>query len=449
METEKLERLIREYDALVPPTYHANQFPRGFELRPADWALTPDVIDRKPVIATIDGEQRVIRPISELDLEFLSNHVIELAQKGMIDLQTNYQCGLNCAGCFSQEGIYSDVNNLMRWQDILDVVRDAQQIGLAGVKFLGPGELLQNPDLFDILDALEEIHMPISIFTKGVELGDDDAATMIFGNQGIRSAKDLVQRVYEYDCVRILLGFNSFDPERQDRMVGSYNATANYEVVDGVFTRRGVMHYTAKRNQALINLTRAGFNDPARGQHLSLIAAPVGLDQGAEVAAMYRWAAERNMPLVIAPTMESGPRALSLLRYNSKLDPGHELLIDLMVGVYSTAVENGILSMEQIRHEGISAYPGSSPCNQVANGLYLRLNGRIQICPGRSDEKVIFGNVHHTNIAKLWVKSANYGRGATSNNWCPAKENGMPQAIQEIVMERLEEKYGGETYSRN
>ncbi len=215
-------------------------------------------------------------------------------------------------------------------------------------------------------------------------------------------------------------------------------------MVNGTFDRKGVMNYTEKRNRALVNLVEAGFNDPKGEQKITLIAAPAGLDQIDELPSMYKWAALRNMPIVIAPTMESGFKSIGLANFNLRIDPIHLKLIDMIEAVYTTAVENGILSLEQVKREGISAYIGTKPCDQVANGLFIRLNGRVQMCPGRSDNSATYGNVHQEPLAKIWINSPNYGLGPISNNWCTAKTTGMPTIVQEEVMSRLLRKQTAE-----
>jgi MoaA/NifB/PqqE/SkfB family radical SAM enzyme len=430
-----LEDVELYYDALVPAIYSPNRLPEGFILK--HWSLDNETIQRSMINARIDGAETKIRPISTIDLEFLSNDIVRRAKRGEVDLVRNYPCGLKCPGCFSEESIYGDIKNLMPWQEVMGVVDDAEQIGLKAAKFLGPGELFQNPDLFDILDAFKQRDIVFSIFTKGAELGSDKLARQIYGESGIDSARDLVKRIAEYDNIRILLGFNSFFPERQDKIVGSLRTTADYQVVDGTFDRRGVVNYTEKRNRALVNLVDAGFNDPRGEQRVTLIAAPAGLDQIDELPSMYKWAALRNMPIIIAPTMESGPKSIGLTNFNQRIDPVHLKLIEMMEAIYTTAIENGILSLEQVKKEGVSAYIGTKPCDQVANGLFVRLNGRVQMCPGRSDSSATYGNIHQEPLAKIWVNSPNYRLGAISNNWCTAKTSGMPTVVQEEVMSRL------------
>jgi hypothetical protein len=433
----EVKALIEKYTQMIPAKYTSNEFPKEFSLKPLDWALSSKDISQESIDAVVGGAHTKIRPLLTMDVEFLSNAIVRNAKSGNVNLVTNYPCGLKCPGCFSEERIYNDLENLMTWQQVLEVLDEGKKIGLKSIKFLGPGELFQNPDLFDILDALEKRNIPISIFTKGAELGDDSLARQVFGNEGIHSAKELTNKIAQYDGVRILLGFNSFSSERQDWMVGSLKKPGDYLVIDGKFLERGVSNYTSKRDKALVNLVNAGFNEVR--QRLSLIAAPVFYHQSDEIPAMYLWAAQRNIPLVIAPTMESGPKAIGLQKANTKMDPDHEQLIDLMTSIYVVALENGIMTLDQIKKEGVSAYMGTSPCNQVANGLFMRLNGQIQMCPGRSDETAVYGNTHKRSLAEIWINSPNYAMGPLENNWCAAKTRGMPIVVQDEVMKRLEE----------
>ncbi|MAF35620.1 hypothetical protein CL622_00700 [archaeon] len=434
LDDEHVNQLIAHYDRLIEPIYEKGQFPKDFTLRPLDWSLTPDVVHR-------ESDSSGVRPLSTFDVEFLDNEIVTLAKKGVVDLAKHYPCIHKCKGCFSQEDIYGDVDNLMYWEDVMGQIDQACDIGLSSVKFLGPGELFQNRDLFDILDALSERNMPISIFTKGAEMGDDALAEYIYGDQHIHTAQDLVDRVAEYGNVRILLGFNSLDPKRQDLAIGASKENIEPRIKNGIYQRLGIFDYTNKRNQALVNLVQAGFNDPERGQRLSLIAGPIRLYQIDEIASAYLWAAQRNIPLVIAPTMESGPRAVALSKNDQREDPEHKMLVDMMVSVYSTAIDSGILTLDTITNEGISGYMGTSPCNQVANGLFMRLNGQIQMCAGKSDRDAIYGNVHNTSLVDIWKNSPNYAMGALENNWCVAKTSSMPIFIQDRILTTLTRLY--------
>jgi hypothetical protein len=448
MPKETLSERLAYYEKLIPAMY-PEKFPTNFELRPSDWSLTENTLSRPSIPITVDGEQILIRPLSTMDVEFLSNETILKVREGCIDLVKNYPCGLRCPNCFSEEEIFGDKTNLMSWQEVFSVIDVARSIGLTSIKFLGPGELFQNPDLFDILDACHERSLPISIFTKGAELGDDELAAQNFGHLGISTAQELVHRVLVYPEVRILLGFNSFFPERQNALVGSANVSAGYTMIDGIFERRGVAHYTQKRDQALKNLYYAGLSNPAKGQRLSLIMAPLQRNQNDEVAEMFLWAARRNIPLVIAPTMESGPKAQRLVKILKKGDPTNHWLFDAYLRVYRTALQHGITSLESLERKGISSYLGTEACNQVANGIMLRLNGQVKICPGSSRADHIYGNVHQEDgtldpqrIIRLWLNSYNYSLGAMQNNWCPAKQEMLPRVLAEGVLGSLRMSVG-------
>jgi len=438
-----LQARVEHYNKLIPAIF-PEDFPEGFRLTYDGFTLPEDLVSRPDI--DVDDVDEKIRPIGILDVEFLSNDLVRAAQAGRANLARDYPCGLKCPGCFSEDEVYGDTSNLMTWQEVIKVIGDARQIGLEHVKFLGPGELIQNPDLFKILDAFRELEIPLGIFTKGAELGDDELAQQIFGAQGINSARDLVQRISEYTSVSILLGFNSFFPDIQDRLVGSANKLTSYQLGSDGFSSRGVANYTKKRDKALVYLVEAGYidpliNDPTKGRRLVLVDTPAPLSRLDEALALYVWAARRSIPIVIAPTMESGPKTISLRTSNSKRDPEHEKLIDMYMAIYSAAIEEGIMTLKQIREEGVSAYMGIGPCNQVANGLFIRLNGRVQLCPGRSDTEAIYGNTHNSSIMDLWRHSPNYQMGRMNNNWCLAKKDGMPQEVQREVENRLVEKY--------
>src|SRR5258705_3851368 len=105
------------------------------------------------------------------------------------------------------------------------------------------------------------------------------------------------------------------------------------------------------------------------------------------------------------------------MRSDTKRDPRHETLKQIFIGVYTRAIDEGIMDLKSLQEEGISAYMGTAPCNQVAQGLYVRLNGQVQICPGSLDPRHVFGNVHQRSIIEIWRDSPNYALGMLENNW--------------------------------
>ena len=53
-------------------------------------------------------------------------------------------------------------------------------------------------------------------------------------------------------------------------------------------------------------LVKYGFNDPAKGKRLALVAAPVTPEVSDETVVMYEWAMHRNITVITIPTMVSG-----------------------------------------------------------------------------------------------------------------------------------------------
>lgn len=429
MKGPDLAERLRFYERLIAPLF-PSRFPAGFKLAPSDVVLAPVVTSRAPLLKLRHGRHISVRAIGTLDIELLSNALVKQAQEGVLNLQQSYPCSLKCPGCFSEDEIYADSQNLMTWQEVFEIIDVARTIGLTSIKFLGPGEIFQNPDLFDILDACRKRALPIAIFTKGAELGDDELTERYFAPAGIHTARELVKRIVAYDEVRILLGFNSFFPRRQEALVG------------------GLGGYTEKRDRALKNLTEAGLHLPERGQRLALVMAPLYSDQGDEAAEAYLWAARRNMPLIIAPTMESGPKARRLAAAHKESDLENHWIFETYLRVYRAALKAGLETIESLEEKGISPYMGIDACNQVAHGLMLRLNGQIKICPGSSRAEHIYGNVHSKSgfleperFIDLWVDSMNYRLGPLNNNWCPAKEEMLPSELQSSVLQALRKEF--------
>jgi len=172
--------------------------------------------------------------------------------------------------------------------------------------------------------------------------------------------------------------------------------------------------------------------------------APILKNQIDEVAEMYEWAARRNIPLIITPSMESGPRAKALVAGSQKIDKENSWIKDIYKVVYERSFKIGVMKPADVLKRGLSAYIGSAGCNQVANGLMVRLNGQVKICPGSSRERHIYGKIFDQNgkfsprkIIDIWRNSPNYKLGAVSNNWCPAKNTMLPYSLQDDVLEIL------------
>lgn len=313
-----------------------------------------------------------------------------------LDIDFGNYCSLNCPHCFRRNN-QVDVgdNDQLTFDDLKRIILEAKELGLKSVKFLGAGEPMQNTRFIEFLRFLKNLDVIPLIFTKGHVIGDDREVAKWNRLYGITTGEQLVAELNRVNA-SVLLGFNSFSPAVQDKMVGG---------IDG---------YTATRNRALELLEAAGFNkcNPTR---LALIGAPITKENIGNILEMYKWARVRNLHFVSCPTMVSGRS-----RDNWKVvTPPQSELVDLYTKMYKFNLKRGIHIKESLRREGISAYSGCRPCNQVACGMYITLTGKVLRCPG--DDTTIFGDVAKQSIADIWYNSENYRRRGTFNCGCPPK----------------------------
>ena len=264
-----------------------------------------------------------------------------------LDIDFGEHCTLKCPWCFRKNGIVdSSGRPTLTYIETLDVIRQAKELGLKTVKFLGAGEPFENSLFLQFLRDLRELDVHASIFTKGHVLGSNKLARQYFcKSEGIYTAEQLVLAVADIGA-SILLSFQSFDNFFQDSLVG-------------------VKGYTALRNQAIELLCYHGFNDP-NPTRLALAMVPITRQTIREAFEIYVWARERNMYPCACPSMCSG-RARDEL-YRRTIEPFDRDLVDLYAQIYEYNISKGIQTFDRICQEGVAAYAGGAPCNQIACG---------------------------------------------------------------------------------
>jgi len=334
----------------------------------------------------------------------------------MLDIDFGNLCTLNCPHCFRRNNkVDLGKTKKMDYDDITKLILNAKKLGLKTVKFLGTGEPFEDKRFLEFLRFLTKQDIYAAIFTKGHVIGDNNLVAKYNTQYGITTGKQLVAELKKLK-VSILLGFNSFDTDTQDKMVGN------------------VKGYTLKRNKALKLLVEAGFNktNPTR---LCLAINPITHKNYDSIFEMYRWARVRNLYPIICPTMISG-RCAEKYQWH-KITPSKKKLVDLYTKIYKWNIEKGIQTLEQIKKEGISPYAGVMPCNQVACGMYITLTGKVLRCPG--DDITIFGDIWKTPLEKIWKNSENYKRSGTFNCGCPPKiGKSIPTDMFKEIMKNLQ-----------
>jgi MoaA/NifB/PqqE/SkfB family radical SAM enzyme len=329
-----------------------------------------------------------------------------------LDMAGTGVCSLNCGHCFRRNKEFGKEKR-MDFDEVEKHLREAKGLGLRSVKIIGPGEPIEDPELFRLLSLFRELDIVPLLFTKGRVFGDDPACIQVHGFDG----HELLRRLYEMDT-SILMGSTSFDPETEDKTVG----------------RKG---YHEARNEALVRLNETGFMDfvPGLSTRCALIFNPLTPRNIDEAFDVYVWARERNIQPIMGPTMVAG-RALDKLK---QICPTDEELIDTFTRINIWAIEHGIYTLTELQEHGISAYAGGTHCHQVSCGLFVRGDGAVLRCPG--DDISIQGNLRERSLTEIWIGSENLRLHAGAyNNFCPPKEgksfpNGFfPEVLRRVML---------------
>lgn len=387
--------------------------------------------------------------------ELVSQHNDTTSQESIASRYRTDLCLHKCPACFNEQSmVYSkekrdltgrlvkaetgySPNRMMTLEDTLNVVDQAIEIArneghdFKSVKFLGPGELLMNPQLFKIAEEYQKRGVQLNIFTKGALLGSDELAQKYHG----MTAKQLVEKLASYSNVGLLMSFQSFNEKLQDSLVTSRDETGKVT---------GLQGYSKIREKALENLFASGFYTRGMTDRICMINAPMVPENVDESLDIYKFFVERGTPVIMTPSMLSGKGCGQYARQTQTMsaEEWHNKLVELYAKIYAYNVRKGVQTHEQIMTEGIASYAGAEPCNQAATGLYIRANGIVQMCPGRFDRETVFANVQDTPLSQIWENSPNRRRGVENpqnlvNNRCPAKDGfAFPTDFYERVMRR-------------
>ena len=330
----------------------------------------------------------------------LKNRVRNTAGKmTTIDLDFGTYCSLNCPFCFRKNNSIDKDKHKLTYEKLVDIVLQAKELGLESIKFVGAGEPLEHTEFLKFLRFLKSINVIPLIFTKGHVLGDDKLVKKYYSDYGLTTGKELAIELDKCNA-SMLVNFLSTDFRLQDSLVGN---------IEG---------YTEKRNKAIEILDDVGFTNynPTR---LAIIIAPVTKQVYHEAFNVYKWARERNMYPVLTPTMMSGRG----LKSWHDINPTDDDLEDLYLKVYKFNLEFGIQTLEQIKSDGISSYAGASPCSQIGRGVYITINGLVNMCPGTEKKEYQYGNIWDAPLKEIWENSINYKEySGKFNCQCPAKE---------------------------
>jgi len=397
------------------PKILPEKIPLGYGLGVDSWSFLEEQLKE----TLPDGTRKLLT----LDISISPDDYVKKVNKGDkagLESRANDFYGMicpnNCPGCFEKGYVE---NELLSFEDVKKhVIEPAIELGLEFAKFLGPGELIANPNLFKILDYFQEKDIKIGIFTKGGILGDDELSQKY---QGIGS-EELIEKLCSYDVIRVLIDCRTFDDEKANKMTHSISK-----------------NYAKARNRTIELLAQNGMNSDLFNQKMSLQTNPVTDENIDEILEIFKWSTERNIPVFVTPTMISG-RGRHLVK-NAQKPEFQEKLMQLYTDIYLYLIDRGIMSLEQLEEEGVSSYAGTTPCNQLSCGLYIRKDGVVQRCPGNDQLDFIESwNVREKPLKEIWKESKNYTLGPIFNNKCVKDGYSIPSRLYDEVLKRVEEK---------
>lgn len=334
-----------------------------------------------------------------------------------LDIDYGDNCSLRCPHCFKRTFLQKEVQSQkLTEKELMEVILQAKELGLKSIKILGAGEPFENKSFLGFLEKVSALDIHTCIFTKGHVLGDDELACKYNGIYGIRTAKELVEWLFSLKT-SILLGFNSFHKEMQLAYCGLLDDD-NFD-------------YYSFRNRALVNLIEAGFSSyvPGGMTRMALIASPYKLENMEEIVELFKWGRSRNIYVVTCPSTLSGNGHTEVDRFISRytIDYFLEKSIELYTRIYIWSIERNLIRMDDFIEDGVSLYPGAHPCNQVAAGMYIIIDGKVVRCPGNdSHQNIVCEDIRKKSLKEVWTGSFNYSYAEDEDRFnfhCVARDN--------------------------
>jgi len=402
----------------IPTTLPSkSELPQGTSRMIWKWSFPKDRLGKTVMVEGVEYKKLLTLDLNIPESEFAEK--VNGAPLGQAEstFSANYPCPHKCPGCFNNAKLH---NPILTLEEVWGIVDQALQLGLESVKFLGPGELIANPKLFEILDGFLNRNIVVGIFTKGAVLGND----MLSYHYHSISSKELTERLVSYPNVTLLVGGRSFDPHYENLFI-----PRNGEIIEEGFD------YHEARGIALERLCKAGMNTDLEKPRLAIICSPVTFQNLGCVGEIYKWGAERNIPVYLPPTMVSG-KGHSLVKkaLDKKFEDDY---IKLAVEVYLWAIERGIMTLEQFTAEGPHPYIGVAPCNQLTHGMYIHYDGTVQRCPGNDTlDFIVHPNVRTAPLREIWRNSKNYTVNQF-NNGCVKDGVSLPKRFYGEVRARI------------
>lgn len=159
-------------------------------------------------------------------IDFSSKEIKEALDNNhplMMMLDFSNRCNLNCIYCFSKANEHEKINNELTFDNYLNILKQAKNMGVKTVFIPGAGEPTIDRNFWKILPIIKKFGMTPIIFTNGSNLTEEQ-----------------IEELYNNGAT-VGIKVNSFIPKHQNFLAG-------------------VERYTKKRDKTLKLLIKKGFN---------------------------------------------------------------------------------------------------------------------------------------------------------------------------------------------
>lgn len=354
----------------------------------------------------------------------------------MLDMEYGIRCMLACSYCFRTNDDRDRLRDSpcpIRYEDAINIIDQARDMGAKSIHFVGKGESLEEPEFLDIVHHVAKLGMIPLIFTAGHVLGEDKIALNCCGRLG----KDIISDLYDSNA-SIILKMNSLDPQIQNEVVK--RNTITYK--DGSTCS---FNYTKARNIALERMIEAGFNSWQHNPTRLGIATVMLKSNYHELFPIYKHFRLLNIYPIINTVVPCGnTKDMDEVRC---ISPTKEEKIELWTNIYSFNIENGI------KYEGISSYVGGHICSQLGYSMYVNVFGDVFDCPSSMRDSLGNVKLNGKRLKTLWKDSTCRRIFAYSkDNGCPWRFHDpamIPEDLFRIIHERLRKKFPNDPNVQN
>lgn len=308
-------------------------------------------------------------------------------------------CPWSCDFCFTEAtlvGKKRKLANELSLEERVRLLEDLAELGARSINIVGAGEPTVDPYFWDLLAACSRLGLTPLVYTEGaLKLSD----------------LDFCKRLDDTGATVVLKVNSLFQEEYQNSILVSGNVTPHTPK----------FNYFKKRQQALENLIKLGFNSssPTRMAFDTILCR----ENENEIETLHRFARDNNIFVLLVNFLPSG-RSLS----------GHTnaLSRDEQFAMFKRLAEIDLREYG-ITQSGRFPYGGSQPCLIRGTGAFIKIGGDVLACPGETSG---VGNIRKEPLSAIWDRLIGVRR--EFDGGCPPRERFWKALRVDQISPRIE-----------